>query len=340
MAFSIAEDILLSVSSTLQEKEMAALTRYQRATNYLAAAQIYLQSNVLLKEPLKIEHVKDRLLGHWGTCPGINMIYAHLNRLINEHDQDMFLITGPGHGAPANLANLYLEGSLQPFYPEFTHDEAGLEHFVKCFSWPGGFPSHLCPGIPGTIHEGGELGYALATAFGAAMDNPDLIVACIVGDGEAETGPTAAAWHSYKFIDPAESGAVLPILHLNGYKISSSTIYGTMSDDELRSLFTGYGYHPSIVEASEGDALLAQVLEASYLQIRHIQNTARTGQRVALPLWPMIILRSPKGWTGIKTLHGKTIEGSHRSHQVPGGDLKTNPNLIKGGRKLAALISS
>jgi xylulose-5-phosphate/fructose-6-phosphate phosphoketolase len=329
MAFSIAEDFSLSASSTPPENEMVALTRYQRAANYLAAAQIYLQSNVLLKEPLEPEHVKDRLLGHWGTCPGITMTYAHLNHLIKKHDLDLFLITGPGHGAPANLANLYLEGSLQQFYPELTHDEAGLERFVRSFSWPGGFPSHLYPGIPGTIHEGGELGYALATAFGAVMDNPDLIVACIVGDGEAETGPTAASWHSYKFIDPAESGAVLPILHVNGYKISSSTIYGTMSDDELKSLFTGYGYQPYIVEASEGDTLFAQVLEASYTQIRHIQNAARTGQPLVQPSWPMIILRSAKGWTGIKTLHGKAIEGSHRSHQVPGGDLKTNPTSLK-----------
>ncbi len=328
MAFSIAENVSSPVASALQENEMVALTRYQRATNYLAAAQIYLQSNALLKEPLKPEHVKDRLLGHWGTCPGINMVYAHLNYLIKKHDLDLFLITGPGHGAPANLANLYLEGSLQPFYPELTHDEAGLERFVRSFSWPGGFPSHLYPGIPGTIHEGGELGYALATAFGAVMDNPDLIVACIVGDGEAETGPTAAAWHSYKFIDPAESGAVLPILHVNGYKISNSTIYGTMSDDELRSLFIGYGYQLSIVEASEGDAVLAQALEAAHSQIRHIQNAARTGQPITQPSWPMIVLRSPKGWTGIKTLHGKAVEGSHRSHQVPGSDLKTNPTSL------------
>src|SRR5579859_1007569 len=233
-------------------KELDALALYQHATNYLAAAQIYLQGNVLLREPLSPEHIKDRLLGHWGTCPGINMIYAHLNRLILRHGIDMFLVTGPGHGAPANLANLYLEGSLQPFYPELTPDEAGLEEFVKRFSWPGGFPSHLYPGMPGTIHEGGELGYALATAFGAVMDNPDLIVACIVGDGEAETGPTAAAWHSYKFLDPAKSGAVLPILHLNGYKISNPTIYGTMSDAELSRMFTGYGYKVRIIQATQG----------------------------------------------------------------------------------------
>jgi xylulose-5-phosphate/fructose-6-phosphate phosphoketolase len=324
MSLTISESVSLAVSTDQQENDIATLGRYQRATNYLAAAQIYLQGNVLLREPLKYEHVKDRLLGHWGTCPGINMIYAHLNSLINKYDLDMFLVTGPGHGAPANLANLYLEGSLQQFYPELTLDEAGLERFVKSFSWPGGFPSHLYPGIPGTIHEGGELGYALATAFGAAMDNPDLIVACIVGDGEAETGPTAAAWHSYKFLDPAESGAVLPILHLNGYKISSSTIYGTMNDDELTSLFSGYGYQVYIVEATEGNALLAQALEAAYTEIRAIQHAARNGQPLARPSWPLIILRSPKGWTGIKTLHGKAIEGSHRSHQVPGSDLKTN----------------
>src|SRR5581483_4037788 len=208
--------------------ELDAIAHYRRVTNYLAAAQIYLRDNVLLEEPLKPEHIKDRLLGHWGTSPGINLVYAHLNRLIKSYDLDMFLVTGPGHGAPANLANLYLEGTLHDYYPHLTFDKQGLHQFVRSFSWPGGFPSHLYPGVPGTIHEGGELGYALATAFGAAMDNPDLIVACIVGDGEAETGPTATAWHSYKFLDPAESGAVLPIVHLNGYKISNPTIYGTM----------------------------------------------------------------------------------------------------------------
>lgn len=310
------------VTQPLEEKETLAL--YQRATNYLAAAQIYLQSNPLLREPLQPEHIKDRLLGHWGTCPGINMIYAHLNRLIVRHNLNMFLITGPGHGAPANLANLYLEGSLQPFYPELTFDEAGLNKFIKDFSWPGGFPSHLYPGLPGTIHEGGELGYSLATAFGAVMDNPDLIVACIVGDGEAETGPTAAAWHSYKFLNPAESGAVLPILHLNGYKISNPTIYGTMGDAELSRLFTGFGYRVRIVQASQGDARMAHVLDEAYREIRQIQETARSGQPVVQPAWPMIILRSPKGWTGIKRLRGKRIEGSHLSHQVPGIDLKSN----------------
>src|SRR5215469_6656098 len=244
ISMSTGVDISVEQVRQAHGAELDAIARYRRVTNYLAAAQIYLKDNVLLKEPLKPEHIKDRLLGHWGTSPGINLIYAHLNHLISRYDLDMFLVTGPGHGAPANLANLYLEGTLADFYPELTRDRAGLGHLVRRFSWPGGFPSHLYPGIPGTIHEGGELGYALATAFGAAMDNPDLIVGCIVGDGEAETGPTATAWHSYKFIDPAEDGAVLPIVHINGYKISTPTIYGAMSDDELRALFTGYGYEP------------------------------------------------------------------------------------------------
>ena len=234
-------------------EELERLKVYQRATNYLAAAQIYLQSNPLLQKPLTAQDIKPRLLGHWGTCPGINLIYAHLNRLITQYDANLFLITGPGHGAPAILANLYLEGSLQEHYPHLTHDLKGIEQFIHDFSWPDGFPSHLYAGLPGTIHEGGELGYALATSFGAVMDNPDLIVACIIGDGEAETGATATAWHSTKFLDPAESGAVLPIVHINGYKISSPTIYGTMSDQELIDLFHGYGYEPCIVSEENQD---------------------------------------------------------------------------------------
>jgi xylulose-5-phosphate/fructose-6-phosphate phosphoketolase len=309
--------------------EMEILARYQRATNYLTAAQIYLQGNVLLGEPLQGEHIKERLLGHWGTCPGINMIYAHLNRLIVRNDVNMFLVTGPGHGAPANLANLYLEGSLEQFYPNLTLDEDGLERFIQRFSWPGGFPSHLYPGVPGTIHEGGELGYALATAFGAAMDNPDLIVACIVGDGEAETGPTAAAWHSYKFLNPIDSGAVLPILHLNGYKISNPTIYGTMDDAALARLFYGYGYKVYLIDALQGDAPLAQAMDGAYQDIRRIQQAARSGQPLGRTEWPLLILRSPKGWTGIKELGGKPIEGSYRSHQVPALDVKTNPESLQ-----------
>jgi len=239
------------------------------------------------------------------------------------------LITGPGHGAPANLANLYLEGSLRAFYPELTHDAAGLEKFVREFSWPGGFPSHLYPGVPGTIHEGGELGYALATAFGAAFDNPDLLVACIVGDGEAETGPTAAAWHSTKFLDPAESGAVLPILHVNGYKISNPTIFGSMGNEELRALFTGYGWQPRFVEGDELSANMAAAMDWALAEIRGIQAAARAGKPIPQPRWPMLILRSPKGWTGVEELDGKPVEGSFRAHQVPVPDVKDDANHLR-----------
>lgn len=311
------------------EEELKLLQLYQRATNYLAAAQIYLQDNVLLREPLKADDIKPRLLGHWGTCPGINLVYAHLNRLINQYDLDMFLVTGPGHGAPAILANLYLESSLRTYYPHLTQDFKGLKQFVRGFSWPDGFPSHLYAGLPGTIHEGGELGYALATSFGAVMDNPDLIVACIVGDGEAETGPTATAWHSTKFLDPAESGAVLPIVHINGYKISSPTIYGTMSDEELQDLFHGYGYHPCIVSGTDLNASLFAAMDWAYHQIRSIQESARDGTPQVKPRWPVILLRSPKGMGGIKEIDGLRIEGSYRSHQVPAKDAKENPKTLK-----------
>lgn len=306
-------------------EELDAIARFRRVTDYLAAAEIYLKSNPLLREPLKPEDIKDRLLGHWGTTPGINLVYAHLNHLITRHNLDMFLVTGPGHGAPANLANLYLEGSITEFYPELTLNYDGVEKFVRRFSWPGGFPSHLYPGVPGTIHEGGELGYALGTAFGAAMDNPDLIVACIVGDGEAETGPTAASWHSYKFLDPAESGAVLPILHLNGYKISNPTIYGSMSDQELLDLFTGYGYLVAFVEGNDLDAFLYGALEWAYDEIRRIQQAARSGHPIAQPRWPVILMRSPKGMGTVKEMDGVPIEGTYRAHQVPIPDPKTNP---------------
>src|SRR5438874_2099382 len=312
--------------------ELDAIARYQRVANYLVAAELYLKENALLEEPLKPEHIKDRLLGHWGTSPGINLIYDHLNHLIMRYDLDMFLVTGPGHGAPANLANLYLEGTLHDYYPDLTFDRAGVEKFVRSFSWPGGFPSHLYPGVPGTIHEGGELGYALATAFGAAMDNPDLIVACIVGDGEAETGPTATAWHSYKFLDPAESGAVLPFVHLNSYKIANPTIYGAMSDEELLALFTGYGYQPIFVEGQDVNELNAPLYGAidwSYHEIRRIQQAARSGQPIHKPRWPVILMRSPKGMTGVKEMDGEPIEGSYRSHQIPIPDPKTNPEHFR-----------
>ncbi len=332
MTFTLlSSDVAQSIEQVRQAKnaELEAIARYRRVTNYLAAAQIYLKDNFLVKEPLKPEHIKDRLLGHWGTCPGINLVYAHLNRLIRRYDANIFLVTGPGHGAPANLANLYLEGSLKEFYPELTLDSKGLHEFIKRFSWPGGFPSHLYPGIPGTIHEGGELGYALATSFGAVMDNPDLVVACIVGDGEAETGPTATAWHSYKFIDPAESGAVLPILHLNGYKISNPTIYGTMSDEELLHLFTGFGYQVRIVQDADIDADLYASMDWAYQEISRIQQAARSDQRIAQPKWPMLILRTLKGLTGIKQIKGQPIEGSFRSHQAPAKDLKTHPENLR-----------
>ena len=239
----------------------AVIRRYRRATNFLAAAQVYLKSNALLREPLTSDDVKPRLLGHWGAAPAINLVYAHLDRLVNERGTEVLLVTGPGHGAAANLANHFLDGSLAEFYPDMTRDAAGVERFVRAFSWPGGFPSHLTPGTPGTIHEGGELGYALATAFGAAMDNPDLLVACIVGDGEAETGPTAGSWNGNRFLDPRTGGAVLPILDVNGYKISSATITGTMSDDELVTLFSGYGWEPIVVSGAD-DAVDVRMAEA------------------------------------------------------------------------------
>ncbi len=321
------------MSSPLPTDEAHALDRYWRAANYLGAAQVYLRDNCLLERPLESGDIKPRLLGHWGTVPGINFIYAHLNRLIRRDDSSVLLLTGPGHGAPANLANLYLEGSLAEFYPELGHNRAGMEELIRRFSVPGGFPSHLYPGTPGCIHEGGELGYALATAFGAVFDNPDLIAACIVGDGEAETGPTATAWHSTKFLNPAGDGAVLPILHLNGYKISSATIFGVMTDEELGNLFLGYGYAPRIVQVNgesfgerlESHRLMAVAMDESFANIRRIQEAARAGRPEVRPRWPMLILRSPKGWTGPREVDGKPVEGSFRSHQVPAGKCRTDP---------------
>lgn len=305
---------------------LPAIERYRRAVNYLAAAQIYLLDNPLLEEPLQPEHIKHRLLGHWGTAPGINLIYLHLNRLIVRTDASILLVTGPGHGAAANLANMYLEGTLTEFFPELTHDRAGLQRFLKWFSWPDRFPSHLSPGYPGVIHEGGELGYALSTAFGAALDNADLIVACIVGDGEAETGPTAGAWHCNKFLNPTTDGAVLPILHLNGFKIANPTIFGTMTNGEMEALFSGYGYLTRIVEFSDHiDADLDAAIAWAYSEIRGLQEAARSGTPIERPRLPMLVLHTPKGWTGPKELDGKPIEGSFLSHQVPAKDAKTNP---------------
>ncbi len=319
----------MSVSQAPSSDVTANLARYRRAANYIAAAMIYLQDNHLLREPLKPEHIKHRLLGHWGTVPGINLMYAGLNRLILDTGASMLLVTGPGHGAPANLANLWLDGCLEDVKPEITRDDQGLGRLVRSFSWPGGFPSHIAPIVPGTIHEGGELGYALATAFGAALDNPDLIVACIVGDGEAETGPTAGAWHSNKFLDPATCGAVLPMLHLNGYKIANPTIFHSMSDEELTKLFEGYGWHPLIVDGEDLDAAMASALDTAYAEIRAIQKAAREGNPPERPAWPMLIVRSPKGWTGIHELDGLQVEGTARAHQVPAMQARTNPVHLK-----------
>lgn len=312
------------------------IKKYIRAADYLSAVQIYLTENVLLQEPLRREHIKKRLLGHWGTCPGINFLYAHLNRAINEHDLDMLFVLGPGHGFPAIQANLFLEGTLSKYYKEVTRDTYGIEYISKQFSWPYGFPSHSNPTAPGVILEGGELGYALSTSYGAILDNPDLIAVCMVGDGEAETGPTATAWHLNKLIDPATNGAVLPVLHVNGYKISGPTFFGRMSDEELVDLFKGYGYEPHIVDAyHEADvhARMVEVLDRCVEGIHFTQHGAREGSLSEPPRWPMIILRSPKGWHSIKELHGERIEDNFKAHQVIAGDLHTDDEEFEALKK-------
>lgn len=305
--------------------------KFLRVANYLSAIQIYLQDNFLLKEPLRPEHIKERLLGHWGTAPGINFVYAHLNRLITDNDLNMMFVLGPGHGFPAVQANLFLEGTLSKYYPNVPRNAEGIAYMAKQFSWPYGFPSHSNPGAPGVILEGGELGYSLSTAYGAVLDNPSLIAACLVGDGEAETGPTATAWHLNKFIDPATNGAVLPILHLNGYKISGPTIMGRMSNTELTDLFRGYGYEPHIVDAyTEEDVheRMAGVLDLAIQAIHFTQHCAREGTLHENPRFPMIILRSPKGWGSIKELHGQRIEDNCLSHQVIALNAKQDPNEL------------
>ncbi len=316
----------------LDEEELALIDAYWRAANYLSVGQIYLYDNPLLKEPLRLEHVKPRLLGHWGTTPGLNFIYAHLNRLIRHHDLDMIYITGPGHGGPGLVANTWLEGTYSEFYPNVPLDETGMKRLFKQFSFPGGVPSHVAPETPGSIHEGGELGYALAHAFGAAFDNPDLIVACVVGDGEAETGPLATAWHSNKFLNPARDGAVLPILHLNGYKIANPTVLARMPQEDLERLFLGYGYRPWFVAGDDPRIMhqqMAATLEAVLAEIRAIQRVAREEGDTTLPRWPMIILQTPKGWTGPKEVDGKKTEGFWRSHQVPLSGLADNPQHLR-----------
>ncbi|MGE5309218.1 MAG: phosphoketolase [Deltaproteobacteria bacterium] len=320
------------MKDSLSREELRKMDAYWRAANYLSVGQIYLLDNPLLKEPLTLSHIKPRLLGHWGTTPGLNFIYVHLNRLIKKYGLDMIYITGPGHGGPALVAQAYLEGTYSEYYPDVSQDEQGMKRLFKQFSFPGGIPSHVAPETPGSIHEGGELGYSVAHAFGAAFDNPELIVTCVVGDGEAETGPLATAWHSNKFLNPAKDGAVLPILHLNGYKIANPTILARISKKELTDLFRGYGYKPVFVEGSDPakmHVLMARTLEKAIREIKDIQAKARKSRKqVTRPLWPMIILNSPKGWTGPKTIDGLKTEGYWRSHQVPFGEME-KPQHVK-----------
>src|SRR5687768_1241020 len=301
----------------LTAEEVRRMNAYWRAANYISVGQIYLHDNPLLKEPLKPEHVKPRLLGHWGTTPGLNFIYVHLNRIIKKDDLNMIYVTGPGHGAPGVVANTYLEGTYSELYPNVSQDEQGLKGLFTQFSFPGGIPSHTAPETPGSINEGGELGYSLAHAYGAALDNPDLWVACVIGDGEAETGALAASWHSNKFLNPVHDGAVLPILHLNGYKIAGPTVLARLPRYELESLLRGYGYIPYFVEGDEPNSmhqLMATMLDRVVSEIQSIQSDARANGYHKRPLWPMIVLRSPKGWTCPKVIDGKPTEGTFRSH--------------------------
>ncbi|MBY3118272.1 phosphoketolase family protein [Rhizobium laguerreae] len=320
-------------TAALTDTELTLIDRYWRAANYLSVGQIYLLANPLLREPLKAEHIKPRLLGHWGTTPGLNFIYAHLNRLIRARDLDIIYMCGPGHGGPGMVANTYLEGIYSEIYPDISEDAEGMRKLFRQFSFPGGIPSHAAPETPGSIHEGGELGYALVHAYGAAFDNPDLIVACVVGDGEAETGPLAASWHSNKFLNPARDGAVLPILHLNGYKIANPTILGRASHEDLQSLFEGYGYEPFFVEGHEPRDMhqqMAATFDRVFGRIREIQEEARNGKAPDIcRRWPMILLRSPKGWTGPKEVDGKKVEGFWRAHQVPVSNCRENEDHRK-----------
>jgi len=316
----------------LSTEELRKMHAYWRAVNYLSVGQIYLYGNPLLHEPLKIEHIKPRLLGHWGTTPGRNFIYVHFNRLIKKHGLNVIYVTGPGHGGPGLVANTYLEGTYSELYPNISQTDEGLKKLFKQFSFPGGIPSHVAPETPGSIHEGGELGYSIAHAYGAAFDNPDLLVCCVVGDGEAETGPLAGSWHSNKFLNPARDGVVLPILHLNGYKIANPTILGRLGDAELTELFTGYGYKPHFVGGHEPERmhqLMAHTLEAVIQEIHAIQNAARKERCTGLPVWPMIILRTPKGWTGPKIVDGKPVEDTWRAHQVPVTNFVSRPDHVK-----------
>src|SRR5258706_7995731 len=315
----------------LSSEELRKTHAYWRACTYLAAGMIYLRSNPLLREPLKSEHVKQRLLGHWGTSPGLSFAYVHLNRLINKYDLDTIFLAGPGHGAPGVLAPVYLEGAYSEIYPNKSEDAEGMLKFFRQFSFPGGIGSHCTPETPGSIHEGGELGYSISHAYGAAFDNPDLIVTVAVGDGEAETGPLATSWHSNKFLNPIRDGAVLPVLHLNGYKIANPTILARIPREELEALLIGYGHKPYFVEGhdpAEMHQKMAATLEQCVLEIRSIQQHARTTGDCTRPRWPMIVLRSPKGWTGPKMVEGHKVEDFWRAHQVPVSDPATNPHSL------------
>ena len=315
----------------LTDDEARSVDAYWRSANYLSVGQIYLLDNPLLREPLRPEHIKPRLLGHWGTTPGLNFVYAHMNRVIRNWDLNALYVTGPGHGGPGLVANAYLEGTYTETYPDITTNVEGMKRLFRQFSFPGGIPSHVAPETPGSIHEGGELGYALAHAYGAAFDNPDLVVCCVIGDGEAETGPLAASWHSNKFLNPARDGAVLPVLHLNGYKIASPTVLARIPKDELRHLLEGYGYRPYFVEGDDPQRMhqrMAATLDRIVEEIQDIQRQARTHRNTVRPSWPMIVLRSPKGWTGPKEVDGLLVEGTFRSHQVPLADVRSNPERL------------
>ena len=316
----------------LSRDELARIHAYWRAANYLSVGQIYLMDNPLLREPLTLEHVKPRLLGHWGTTPGLNFVYAHMNRVIKRDDLDAIFIAGPGHGGPAVVANTYLEGTYSEIYPGVPQSTEGIRKLFKQFSFPGGIPSHASPETPGSINEGGELGYCLLHAYGAAFDNPDLLVCCVIGDGEAETGALATSWHSNKFLNPVHDGAVLPILHLNGYKIAGPTVLARIPKAELTDLMRGFGYEPHFVEGDDPDTmhqLMASTLDEVVSEIRAIQSDARTNGFTVRPRWPMIVLKDPKGWTGPKTVDGKQTEGSFRSHQVPLSGIAQNPQHLQ-----------
>ena len=327
-----AQAIRRRSSSLITPALLRKMDAYWRAANYLSVGQIYLYDNPLLRQPLRLEHIKPRLLGHWGTTPGLNFVYVHLNRVVKQYDLDMIFVTGPGHGGPGLVANTYLEGTYSEIYPDVSQDEHGMKRLFTQFSFPGGVPSHVAPETPGSINEGGELGYCLAHAYGAAFDNPELVVACVIGDGEAETGPLATSWHSNKFLNPASDGAVLPILHLNGYKIAGPTVLARIPRDELAALLHGYGYAPHFVtgdDPKQMHRLMAETLDTVVVEIQRIQRHARGHGFGRRPRWPMIVLQTPKGWTGPKTIDGKPIEGTFRSHQVPVTDFAAKPEHLK-----------